>query len=173
MSRLKKGSLKMTRPSLICFVGVNTGDGLKVVIRTLLFSTSDAGQYVQNMFIRVSRKETSYDFNIWAYDDKGLVRGSGIYVGRNGTSNYHHFLMLETEKVKLVEGEWRIEIFAETVIRSINKIFEYKLAFKESHLENLDNGNAIFFDWAPNTGEYISRVGNYSTEQADLGNRRG
>ena len=85
MSRLKKGSLKMTRPSLICFVGVNTGDGLKVVIRTLLFSTSDVGQYVQNMFVRVSREETSYDFNIWAYDDKGLVRGSGIYVGRNGT----------------------------------------------------------------------------------------
>ena len=80
--------------------------------------------------------------------------------------------MLETGEVKLVEGEWRIEIFAETVIRSINKIFEYKLAFKELHLENLDNGNAIFFDWAPNMGEYISRVGNYSTEQADLGNRK-
>lgn len=172
MSRLKRGSLKMTRPSLICFTGINTGDGLKVVIRTLLFSTSDSGQYVQNMFVRVSKEETSCDFNVWAYDDKGLVRGSGVYVGRNGTSNYHHFLTLETGEIKLNEGEWRIEIFAETVTRPINKIFEYKLAFKESHLENLSNGNAIFFDWAPNTANYVSRVGNYSAEQADFGNRK-
>ncbi|MCF0072313.1 hypothetical protein LZD49_17665 [Dyadobacter sp. CY261] len=95
MSRLKKGTLKMTRPSLICFVGKNTRDGLKIVIRTLLFSTSDTGQYVQNMFVRVSCRGTSHDFNVWAYDDKGLVRGSGLYVGKNGTSNYHHFLYRE------------------------------------------------------------------------------
>lgn len=54
LTRLKKGIVKMTRPTIIFFGPDGGGERHnKVFIRTLLYSTSDRGQYVQNMFIRL------------------------------------------------------------------------------------------------------------------------
>lgn len=63
LTRIKKGDLKMTRPSMICFVGQNGNDEPKIVIRTLLYATAEQGQYIQNMFIRIHRDETIQNFN--------------------------------------------------------------------------------------------------------------
>lgn len=72
LTKIKKGNLKMTRPSIICFLGQNGNDEPKIFLRTLLYGTADQGQYVQNMFVRVHRAETIQNFNIWAYGDKEL-----------------------------------------------------------------------------------------------------
>jgi hypothetical protein len=42
LTRIWKGSLKMTRPSIICFVGQNGGDEPKVFVRILLFVTCNS-----------------------------------------------------------------------------------------------------------------------------------
>ncbi|MGZ4037515.1 MAG: hypothetical protein ACXVPQ_06780, partial [Bacteroidia bacterium] len=81
LTRIKKGTIKMTRPTIIFF----GPDGPKknpdkVFIRTLLYSTSDRGQYIQNMFISLQRGESSQNFNVWVYGEKEFSRGSGLYV---------------------------------------------------------------------------------------------
>ncbi|GAB3416312.1 hypothetical protein [Niabella aquatica] len=79
----------MTRPTIICLVGKNGDDEPKVFLRTLLYCTSDQGQYIQNMFIRIYTPQTGYDFNVWAYGDSGLVRGSGLFVSKTGASIFN------------------------------------------------------------------------------------
>ena len=102
----------MTRPTIICFLGQNGGDNPKIFIRTLLYSTADLGQYVQDMFIKVQTNEFSQNFNIWAYGDKDIVRGSGLFVNKAGVSCYHHFLLPnEVGKFIFAPGQYKIEIF--------------------------------------------------------------
>jgi len=124
LTKIRKGTLKMTRPSIICFLGQNRTDEPKVFIRTLLYSTSDQGQHIQNMFARISVGEKSQDFNIWAYGDNGLVRGSGLFVSKTGVSIYHHFLLPKNEKWEFIDGNYKIELFAETVAKKNRKFFE-------------------------------------------------
>lgn len=156
MTKIKKGKLKMTRPSIICLLGQNNGDNPKIFIRTLLYSTSEQGQYIENMFIRLHSPETMQNFNVWAYGDNGLIRGSGLFVNKSGLSMYHHFLLPKNVKWNFVSGDVKIEIFAETVNKRPKKIFEQNLSLTNDQINDLVKGNAIYFDWAPNSGEYSS-----------------
>ncbi len=38
-------------------------------------------------------------FSVWAYGDKGVVRGSGIYVGEQGVEVYHHFIVPKLKRL--------------------------------------------------------------------------
>ena len=165
LARIRKGSLKMTRPSIICFLGQNGNDEPKIFIRTLLYSTAEQGQYIQNMFIRIHRAETIQNFNVWAYGDKGLVRGSGLFASKTGVSVYHHFLLPKNEQWLFDAGEYKIEVYAEIVNRSTKKIFEQKLSLTTEQSDDIKQGKAIYFDWAPNTGQYISHSGNRINER--------
>ena len=85
LTRMRKGKVKMTRPTVIFFGPDGGGEKHnKIFIRTLLYSSSDRGQYIQNMFVRLQRGESIQNFNVWVYDDKGLVRGSGLFVNKSG-----------------------------------------------------------------------------------------
>lgn len=165
LTRIRKGSLKMTRPSIICFLGQNGNDEPKVFMRTLLYGTSDQGQYIQNMFIRLRRAETIQNFNIWAYGDKGIVRGSGLFVSKSGSSIYHHFLLPKNERWDFVSGDYIFEVFAETVNDSIKRIFEQKLSLTTEQSNDIKQGKAVYFDWAPNTGQYVSHSDNRTNEK--------
>ena len=94
LTRMKKGIVKMTRPTIIFFGPDGGGEREnKIFIRTLLYSTSERGQYIQNMFIRLQRRESIQNFNVWAYGERQeLVRGSGLFVNKNGIALNHHFL---------------------------------------------------------------------------------
>src|SRR5260221_7320406 len=114
LTRIRKGSLRMTRPSIICFLGQNGNDEPKIFIRTLLYATADQGQYIQNMFVRLHRAERIQNFNIWAYGDNGIVRGSGLFASKTGVSANHHFLLPPNEQWIFAAGDYRLEIFVET-----------------------------------------------------------
>jgi hypothetical protein len=160
LTRLRKGKLKMTHPSIICFMGQNGRDEPKVFMRTLLYATADLGQYIQNMFVRVHRAETIQNFNIWVYNDKELVRGSGLFVGKAGISTYHHFLLPNKENWEFIAGEYTLEIFAELVDNRTKKLFELKLHLSkdEEHALRNDKKATVFFNWAPNAKNYSSHI---------------
>jgi hypothetical protein len=141
-------------------MGQNGGDEPKVFIRTLLYATADLGQYVQNMFVRVHRAETTQNFNIWAYNDKELVRGSGLFVGKAGISTYHHFLLPKKETWEFIAGEYTLEIFAELVDNQTKKLFELKLHLSKDEENALHNNKkaTVFFNWAPNAKSYCSHI---------------
>lgn len=162
LTKVKKGSIKMTKPTVI-FMGPD-GQGSnhkKIFIRTLLFSTADNGRYVQNMYIRLQRGESVQNFNIWVYDDNsGLVRGSGLYISRTGLACNHHFLMpRDGSKYEFLEGAYTLQIFIEPIAGKPHKLFEQMLSInKDQEKEMRNKGVGIYFDWAPNTQSYDSHT---------------
>lgn len=160
LTRVKRGSLKMTRPSIICFLGQNVSDEPKILIRTLIYATADQGQYIQNMFVKIYQDETIRDFNVWAYDNNGLVRGSGLFISKAGVSLYHHFLLPRNEQWNFDAGEYKIEVYAETVDNATKKIFEQTLSLTIEQSKGIQGGKAVYFDWAPNTEEYMAHLEN-------------
>ncbi len=160
-TRLKKGTVKMTKPTVIFFGPDGGGDRHnKIFIRTLLYSTSDKGQYIQNMFIRLQRGESVQNFNVWVYGDKELVRGSGLFVSKNGIACNHHFLLpKDGETYSFLTGDYLLQIFIQTVNEKPKIIFEQNLQLTKEQSEEMKNRTAgTYFDWAPNTQTYFSHV---------------
>ena len=161
LTRLQKGVVKMTRPTIIFFGPDGGGERHnKVFIRTLLYSTSDRGQYIQNMFIRLQRGESIQNFNVWVYDKNGLVRGSGLYVNKSGIACNHHFLLpKDGTNFNFVSGDYTLQVFVEMVDAAPRQIFEQKLSLtKAQEEEMLLKKSGTYFDWAPNTQNYSSHV---------------
>ena len=162
LTRLKKGIVKMTRPTIIFFGPDGGGERHnKIFIRTLLYSTSDRGQYLQNMFIRLQRGESVQNFNVWVYDNNGsLVRGSGLFVNKSGVSCNHHFLLpKDGSGYPFLSGDYILQVFIETVDEIPRMIFEQKLHLTKQQQEQMTSKTAgTYFDWAPNTQNYFSHV---------------
>lgn len=152
----------MTRPTIIFFGPDGGGEQQnKIFIRTLLYSTSERGQYIQNMFIRLQRRESIQNFNVWAYGERQeLVRGSGLFVNKNGIALNHHFLQpKDGTNYEFLSGDYLLSVFIETVDEVPVKIFEQSLTItKVQQDEILRKKAGLFFDWAPNTQNYFSHV---------------
>lgn len=159
LTRIKRGTLKMTRPTVIFFGPDGKGkDHQKVFIRTLLYSTSEQGKYIQNMFIRLHRGESVQNFNIWVYDNNGLVRGSGLFVNKIGVAFNHHFLLpSDGREYAFKAGTYCIEVFVETVGEEPKQIFKQLLTVSPDQYEKMSlSKTGIYFDWAPNTQSYLA-----------------
>jgi hypothetical protein len=73
LSHLRRGNLKMTRPTVVFFGPDGNEGGIpKVFLRTLLYSTGKRGIVLEHLFIRLRRGETQQNFNIWVYGEKDL-----------------------------------------------------------------------------------------------------
>jgi len=171
LTRLKRGVVKMTRPTIIFFGPDGGGERHnKVFIRTLLYSTSDRGQYIQNMFIRLQRGETVQNFNVWVYDDKGLVRGSGLFINKNGIACNHHFLLpKDGDNYSFLPGDYILQVFIEPVDKSPRMIFEQKLNVTKEQSEEMKTRIAgTYFDWAPNSQTYYSHIDQRPNEEKEL-----
>jgi hypothetical protein len=161
LTRIRKGSIKMTKPTVIFFGPDGPGAELKkVFIRTLLYSTSERGQYIENMYVRLQRGETTRDFNIWVYGDKDLARGSGLFVGKSGLASNHHYLMpKDGSHFEFSKGSYQLDIFVEQVNEQPRKIYTQHLEIDDTQGKALTDKNAgIYFDWAPNAQTYESHI---------------
>lgn len=162
---LRKGEVKMTKPTVI-FFGPDGGSGEekgihKVYLRTLLYSTSKRGHVVENAFVRIRRGETQQNFSVWVYGDDRLARGSGLFIGSEGVSTNHHFLTpTDVRNFEFVAGSYTLEVFARIIgekgTRQLSKI---ELFIAPAEAERLrEPGNGIYFDWGPDAGQYQSHV---------------
>jgi hypothetical protein len=162
LTRIKKGNVKMTRPTIIFFGPDGGGEQRnKIFIRTLLYSTSERGQYIQNMFISLQRGESVQNFNVWAYGEREqLVRGSGLFISKNGLALNHHFLQpKDGADYQFLSGDYLLSVFIETVDETRTKIFEQLLSVtKDQQNEMAIKKAGLFFDWAPNTQNYFSHI---------------
>jgi hypothetical protein len=161
LTRVRKGFIKMTRPTVIFFGPDGRGSvHNKIFIRTLLFCTADNGRYIQNMFVRLQRGETIQNFNIWVYDNNGLVRGSGLYINKSGIACNHHFLMPhDGSTYAFLAGEYLLQIFVEPVNKAPIKLFEKTVVISSAQQKEMQTKKAgIYFDWAPNTQKYESHI---------------
>jgi hypothetical protein len=165
LTRIKRGSVKMTKPTVIYF-GPDGRDApsSKIFIRTLLYSTSDKGQYIENMYIKLQRGESVQNFNIWVYRDRNdkLVRGSGLFVGKSGISSDNHFLLpKDGSSFDFKKGTYHLDIFVELTDRKPKHIHSQSLEIDSIQEDALKTKKAgIYFDWAPNTQSYHSHIDN-------------
>ncbi|MDB5209467.1 MAG: hypothetical protein JWQ30_294 [Sediminibacterium sp.] len=126
LTRIKRGSLKMTRPTVIFFGPDGRGkDHKKVFIRTLLYSTSEQGKYIQNMFIRLQRDESIQNFNIWVYDNNGLVRGSRLFVNKTGVSFNCKIRSQRSTHSGLMVSHFSIDRFFATFVAAADDLHRY------------------------------------------------
>jgi len=159
---LRKGEIKMTRPSVI-FLGP---DGInsrskKIFIRTLLFSTGQKGNYIQNMYLKLKVDNLkSKIFNIWVYDQSGLKRGSGLFVGEEGISANHHFLLNKDDlDFQFSSGNNLLQVFVELKNGKEKMIYEIPLNLTVNDSEELTNTNTgLYFDWDPSQRKHISHI---------------
>ena len=160
----------MTRPTLIFFGPDGVGHNhKKIYVRTLLYSTADKGNYIQNMFIRLQRGEAIQNFNVWVYGDKELARGSGLFISKNGLSCNHHFLLpKDGVQYDFLHGEYVMQVFVECVNKPPRKIFEQTLMITPIQYEQMKTKKTgIFYDWAPNTQNYFSHIDNGPSKKED------
>lgn len=158
----------MTRPTVIFF----GPDGQsksgqkghnKVFLRTLLYSTARRGQVIESMHVNIQRGESQQNFSIWVYGDgdKGLVRGSGLYVGEDGITHNHHFILPEDARdFRFSPGEYSVRIFAKRV-RDVLPVLlhEERLRVSDADAQRLAQQNAgLYFDWGPDQQAYHSHI---------------
>ncbi len=171
LTRIRKGTIKMTKPTVIFFgPDGSSADIKKIFIRTLLYSTSDRGQYIENMYIRLQRGETTQNFNIWVYGDKDLARGSGLFISKIGLASNHHFLMpKDGSTFEFRKGNYQLDIFVELVKMKPIKIYTQPLIIDEAQEKALiDKKAGIYFDWAPNAQTYYSHIDIGSKKNSDI-----
>jgi hypothetical protein len=160
---LDKGALRMTQPTTIFFGpdGKDTSSS-KVFLRTLLFSTSEKGQVIESMHVRLSRGESVQTFNIWIYGEKNqLVRGSGLYVGKEGVTYNHHFLLPKDGMTyEFVKGKYRLEVYASILNKKVpHKMFTVTLEVDDNQAAKLKEGRAgLYYDWGPESGNYYPHL---------------
>jgi hypothetical protein len=162
LTLLQKGELRMTRPTLLCFVPYSSDGVPKLFFRTLLYSTSKRGQIIEDMFVILRNADTSQNFTIWAYGDAsiGLVRGSGLKVGEEGIAVNHHFLLPnDGSTYKFLTGEYVVEIYASLVNKQPNLLHTTQVSVSTNDAEQLNEpNNVIFFDWRPDARLYVSHI---------------
>jgi hypothetical protein len=161
----RKGKLVMTQPTVVFF----GPDGSrfdskknKIYLRTLLYSTAKRGQVIESLHVSLHRNESKQNFNIWVYGEKGdLKRGSGLFVGQEGVTFDHHFLLPEDgANFQFLAGTYRLAIFAKLVGEGApNELLTIALAISESQASQLSEPNTgVYHDWGPDQQTYHSHI---------------
>lgn len=161
ITRLRKGEVKVTKPNVI-FLGPDgqSPNLKKLFIRTLMYSTSDRGNYIESMYTKILQNGKSQIFNILVYGDKDLLRGSGLYVDKKGIASNHHFLLPASELTyDYNHGKYKIEIYVQTIGRKPKKVLEEELVVTEEQSSQMKEKNwGLYFDWDTSSQEYYAHA---------------
>lgn len=162
LSHLRRGKLKMTKPTVV-FFGPDGGEkGIsKVFLRFLLYSTGKRGVVLEHLYIRLRRGETQQNFNIWVYGEKDLARGSGLFVGQEGVATNHHFLTpSDVDGFDFAAGSYQLDVFGKVVGKdSVEHLTNLELSIDQHEAEKLRQTTyGIYFDWGPDSGSYHKKL---------------
>lgn len=160
-----RGTIKMTQPTVVFFGPDGDIKGNpKVFLRTLLYSTSKRGQIVESMFVKLRRRESVQNFNIWVYGEGGsspLVRGSGLYVGHEGVAHNHHFLLpKDGTGYEFLEGDYQVEVYVKLVnSRQSKPLWNLDIILSGQQSDAIKNqGAGIYFDWSSDSKTYHPHI---------------
>lgn len=164
LTLFRKGTLKMTRPTVIFFGPdgpPSQGAEVKVFLRTLLYSTSKRAQILESMYVTLRRRESVQTFNIWVYgDSKPLFRGSGLRGSEDGFSSNHHFVPpKDGTRFTFLPGEYFVEVYA-TLVNSTESLLLSKtqLQLSQEQAAAIAEGSGVYFDWGPDSKSYHAHI---------------
>jgi hypothetical protein len=161
LTLLRRGAVRMTQPSLIFFGPDGSRGPAKVFVRAFMYSTSDRGRIVDQMFARLSHREGTRSFTSWIVRDGALSRGAGLLIDRKGVAHDHHFLLANgAEEFAFYPGDYVVELFGTCVGRNRPVLLtSQRVHISASQAESLNRLDAgIFFDWNPEKSAYHSRL---------------
>jgi hypothetical protein len=166
LTLLRRGTVRMTKPTVIFFGpdgGPHNGTPAKpkVFLRSLVYSTGKRGHIIESMFVTLRRGETRQTFNIWVYDQNGLARGSGVYVGDTGVVCNHHFLLpTDGTRFEFLAGDYQVDVYAALVGRSASlHLRSVQLTISEqAGVQLKDPECGIYFDWGQDAQRYQAHV---------------
>lgn len=144
-------------------VFAHDGSSPKIFLRTLLYTTGMRGHIIESMYLNVRRGESSCNLSTWGYDNnEGLELGSGLRVGVEGATSYHHFLPPKNAtEFKFLPGEYQIQIYAQPADSSSPVLLSnLTLSLTNEQSAQLINNEdmALFFQWGPASKTYIPHV---------------
>lgn len=166
LSYFRRGSIRMTKPSVIYFGpdGSRTAgrvDRPKIFLRALLIADSKRGRVVEHLFATLSRQETRQNFNVWVYGDDELKRGSGLHVSDVGVVTNHHFLLPpENSEFRFRGGRYHLELYA-TLLgdRDPIKLLSQSLEISDAEGSSISsNMCGLYFDWGPQEKGYVPHL---------------
>lgn len=148
----------MTQPTTV-YLGNDSVDVRlpKIYLRTLLYSTSKKGQIIESFYVKLKRGETSQNFNIWVYGNDKLYRGSGLFVGQEGMTFNHHFLLpKDGTDFHFLPGDYVLEVYCKIVNDKRQKrILSINLNLTDNESKELQNiSKGLYFDWGPDSNRY-------------------
>jgi hypothetical protein len=165
LTLFRRGTVRMTQPTVV-FFGPDGGRPdrrplPKVFLRTLLYSTGERGQLLESMYVVLRRQSEQQAFGIWVYGDRDhLLRGSGLYVGKDGVSCNHHFLLRDRSNYQFRAGAHQLEVYAATAHQSKpHRLWSLTIELTEEQAAAIrDDGAGVYFDWDPTTRRFEPHV---------------
>ena len=168
LTLLHKGSVKLTRPTIIFFGPDGYRGPAKVFLRALLYCSSQRGRIVESMYLKLKNNGTEQLFNIWVYGDEFKARGSGLFVGKEGVVCNHHFLLpKKAEEYTFLKGRYTVEVYAQLVgDKSPLLLSSQDLSITEEWATKINNVDAgIYFDWCQDSNQYQPHLDRNSTAE--------
>jgi hypothetical protein len=130
-----------------------------VGFRAAPYTLFPKGRNVSNFFVQLTNEVSSQTFPIWYVGDPP-VRGSGLFVGKNGHADLYSFLLLDQGAgYDFVAGEYCVEVYADTVRGSRKRLFRQPLLLTAglSNAIKLQQKQVVFV-WLSNVRKYVGRV---------------
>lgn len=161
LTQLRRGRVLLTQPTIFFFGWDRQGDHHmpKIMFRSALFSSGNKGRILESMYVLVKTVDGQFEFPFWGYDDgKGMVRGSGLFVGPTGHVAYHHFNPLNDEHNFAYSGtNYDIEVWAKVFSQNGNILLgKYQFCLEDSNLatELAHGESGVLWSWSPQEQKY-------------------
>lgn len=170
--------IRMTVPSMVAFAydgrGVRGELDPKVMVRTLLFSTGAQGHAIETLFLRLRRGGSEHVFPVWGVATDKLDRGGGLFVGKNGVTAWHHFVVSlgPARDFEFSTGTYELEIWARTDgLNGAVKLWAAELYLPANVSPSRHDGSEqVWFNRDPESGGFLARLesrGPIEMEMAD------
>lgn len=157
LTLIRKGTVRMTRPTLVYLGPDGAGGPPKVLVSALLYATAARGVVLESMHVVLQRSGRRQPFTRWGYGDFENPASRGLYVDREGVATNHHFLLPSAQRAYVFqEGDYVLETFATPVgSGSAVKLSRVEFTIPHELAEPLaDSDSAVLFSWNPDIRSY-------------------
>lgn len=161
LTLLNRGTVIMAQPTIVFFGYDGPLGPPKVVIGTILFSTGQRGHILESMFIKLRRSETIQTFSRWVYGNSNNARASGLYIGVEGVTDNHHFLIpSDGTQYQFLPGEYELEVYGSLINRKSSMLLKRVKVSLNSEEANAINHREVdvMFNWSPEIRRYCSET---------------
>jgi hypothetical protein len=130
-------------------------------LRFLLLSSAQKGNIVESLYATLGDGRNKTIFATWGYgDSQRLVRGSGLFVGREGISANHHFISQSDVPQMIDCGTHMIRIYGAIVGQKKDQLlysFDLNIGVDEARAIN-KGATEVLYDWDAYFRRYCPRI---------------